>query len=97
MSPTEVQLPRWQSHKIVEADKIVGIETRSVLQEAAVEGDTYSVWVLAGGARVFVTHTLFARVPEGVDPIWGYFVQYEDGFRSWSPAEAFEKGYTRLL
>jgi hypothetical protein len=23
----------------------------------------------------------------------GYFVRYEDGYESWSPAEAFEKGY----
>lgn len=26
----------------------------------------------------------------------GYFVAYEDGYKSWSPAEAFESGYTRL-
>lgn len=26
----------------------------------------------------------------------GYFVQYHDGYRSWSPAEAFEDGYTAV-
>jgi hypothetical protein len=25
----------------------------------------------------------------------GYFVVYEDGYQSWSPTEAFEKGYTK--
>jgi hypothetical protein len=26
----------------------------------------------------------------------GYFVVYKDGYRSWSPSEAFEDGYTRI-
>lgn len=26
----------------------------------------------------------------------GYFVVYKDGYESWSPAEAFEEGYTRV-
>ena len=28
-----------------------------------------------------------------IDPVGGYWVQYEDGFTSWSPQEAFERGY----
>jgi len=28
--------------------------------------------------------------------VGGYFVQYEDGYKSYSPAKAFEEGYTRL-
>ena len=26
----------------------------------------------------------------------GYYVRYEDGYESYSPAEAFEGGYTRI-
>lgn len=26
----------------------------------------------------------------------GYFIQYEDGYKSFSPAEPFESGYTRI-
>lgn len=26
----------------------------------------------------------------------GYFVVYEDGYESFSPAKAFEEGYTRI-
>lgn len=26
----------------------------------------------------------------------GYYVVYEDGYKSFSPAKAFEEGYTRL-
>lgn len=41
------------------------------------------------------------EVPEGwlqrFNPaIGGYFVQYEDGYSSYSPAKAFEEGYTPL-
>jgi hypothetical protein len=28
--------------------------------------------------------------------VGGYFVQYADGYKSFSPAQAFEEGYTRL-
>ena len=28
--------------------------------------------------------------------VGGYFVMYEDGYQSFSPAKAFEEGYTRL-
>jgi hypothetical protein len=28
--------------------------------------------------------------------IGGYYVVYEDGYKSFSPASAFENGYTRL-
>lgn len=28
--------------------------------------------------------------------VGGYYVVYEDGYESWSPAEAFEKGYTLI-
>lgn len=26
----------------------------------------------------------------------GYYVVYDDGYKSWSPAKAFEEGYTRV-
>jgi hypothetical protein len=28
--------------------------------------------------------------------VGGYYVEYEDGYASWSPAEAFESGYDQL-
>jgi len=28
--------------------------------------------------------------------VGGYFVVYKDGYKSYSPAQAFEEGYTRL-
>lgn len=35
---------------------------------------------------------LYKHKPE----VGGYFVQYDDGYKSFSPAKAFEEGYTRI-
>lgn len=82
MSETaKVQLPRWQSHKKVWADKIIGVT------------DETGVWLLAGGGSVETSDGLKGRV-NAPTPIGGYYVQYDDGYESWSPAKAFEEGYT---
>lgn len=79
-----VELPRWRSHKTVWADKIVGT--------------TSGTFLLLRGMEVEVSQNLRNRLPFGVDPVGGYYVRYEgDGFESWSPAEAFEQGYTRIV
>lgn len=81
-----VGLPRWKSHKTVWAAKITGVRT---------VGDEHQ-WVLDIGGYAPATAALLARVPPGQFPVGGYYVRYEDGYESWSPAKAFEEGYTRL-
>ena len=93
MSENIVPIPRWQSHKIVVADKIVKVTIRP-FGEALVKDDTFTDWHLECGAVVHVPHE--ARRRGGPFPEGGYYVKYEDGFESWSPAEVFEKGYTRM-
>ena len=88
MSEDFAQLPRWRSHKVVEADKIVAAFNESP--------SMHGHWNLLCGASVQVNLQLAHRVPEGVSAVGGYYVRYEDGFESWSPAEAFERGYTRV-
>ena len=76
-------MPRYQCHKEVWALKIV-----DVLQ--------------AGRNTVLLVEHPFA--PIGVTPEWaekhkpeagGYYVQYKDGYTSYSPETAFEEGYTK--
>lgn len=64
------KLPRWKSHKIVLGDKV--IEDRP--------GLIMHTWQLECGLEVNVNAELAARVPPGVDPVGGYYVQYRDGF-----------------
>lgn len=79
-------LPRWQSHKEVRGDKIMEEFRFGALL----------LWRLAGGAEVVVAGALSCRVPPGTSAIGGYYVLYADGYESWSPAKAFEDGYTRI-
>lgn len=83
------EMPRWHSHKEVEADRIV-----EAIPDLTKPGWGY--WHLACGQAIRVSPKLYARVPEGVTATSGYYVRYGDGFESWSPAAAFDEGYTRI-
>lgn len=80
------EMPKYKSHKEIHALKIKEI------RESEEQG---------GVAQLVFEDTRFA--PREVDHWWvdkhnpkagGYFVVYADGYQSWSPAEAFEEGYT---
>jgi hypothetical protein len=81
MDDSAREMPRYVCHKEVWALKI-----------AAVEGARL-VFSDAGYAPLLVDPKLFARYK----PVPGdYYVQYKDGYKSISPAKAFEEGYTRI-
>lgn len=77
-------LPRYRSHKEVGALKIIDVLS-----------------LPDGSGTLRFEDPQFS--PISVDPgymtkhqpkVGGYLVVYADGYRSWSPAEAFEDGYT---
>lgn len=75
-----MQLEKYKCHKVVEAAQIVGI---SLMGE------------LAFGKDNFVQPTrewLDKNKPE----VGGYYVVYQDGYASYSPAKAFEEGYSKF-
>ena len=76
-------LPKYQSHKVVGATRITGIEPE--------DPNTGKTGVLTEHGR----HT----IERGQTP-WpqgdGYLVVYEDGSLSFSPAQAFEAGYSAV-
>lgn len=79
------KLPKWQSHKVVRAAKI-----REILAD-----DTMVLDVTTDGKPLTVrpAERMFARYR----PVPGdYYVVYEDGYASISPASAFEAGYHKL-
>lgn len=76
----------YQCHKRVLAAKIKSVPhpLQGVLVLEGPDGTDLRVWV---------TDAFWARnKPEP----GGYFVQYEDGYQSYSPMKAFEEGYTRF-
>ena len=90
MEGNAVALPQWLSHKKVYGDKIVNAYGDASIPEP------YVVWILECGGRIEPSQETLDRVPKGVNAEGGYYVLYKDGFASWSPAKAFEEGYTRI-
>lgn len=79
------RLPLYQSHKQVRGGKIVDIKHFGP--------SSSSILTLHNGAQRRVS----SEYVEKHDPqIGGYYVLYEDGYESWSPAEAFENGHTQI-
>ena len=78
-------LQKYQSHKIVEAGKIQGLHF----------ADDVLVAVTVGGQRYDVPPNFAAR---DMPDVGSYLVRYpdSDGYLSWSPAGAFEAGYTLM-
>ena len=84
------ELPRYRSHKIVRAAKIV-------LVEAFQSNGAASLVCQFGNMTATVgTRPGWQERFKGADTDNGYFVVYEDGYESWSPSKAFEEGYTRI-
>ena len=79
-------LPLYQCHKKVRAGRITGVVTET-----------------RGGRKINFLHLHGSAGPIVVSDEWmerhqpetgGYFVSYQDGYSSYSPAEAFESGYS---
>jgi hypothetical protein len=83
----DAEMPRYRCHKTVHA-----LQIREIMSPTE-----------DGGAMIIPKEPGYA--PFKVDAAYmdkhkptpgGYFVVYADGYRSFSPKEAFEDGYTRV-
>lgn len=103
--PAMLNMPRYKCHKEVHALKIKevikharGCPDSTPEQDAAFEAsDKFQ------GAHLLFEEEGYGPLP--VDAAWyrkhrpekgGYFVAYKDGYESFSPAQAFEDGYTKI-
>lgn len=86
-------MKRYKCHKVVEAGKIVQINWETERPD----------WP-GGKGMVFLDNKKTGELVP-IDRGWfekhepevgGYFVRYADGYTSYSPAEAFESGYTEI-
>jgi hypothetical protein len=87
----QAEMPRYQCHKKVWALKIKEVETTDRTKDGkyncylAFEDGRYAS--IAIGQEYHEKHAPKAG---------GYLVVYEDGYRSFSPADAFEAGYSLI-
>lgn len=71
----------YRSNKTVKAVKIEGVS------------DNMAALIVDGGKTLTVGDSWLRRHSPAAG---GYYVRYEDGYSSYSPAKAFEEGYTVL-
>ncbi len=90
-------MPRYQCHKQVYALKIATIERHVYPEETPIAESAPSLTLTFTEPRyapMEVDHNMIARYM----PVPGdYYVVYDDGYKSFSPAKAFEEGYTRIV
>lgn len=79
------KLPKYQSHKRVNAVLIERLKTHL---------DGTATITPAGELPPF--QVSWEYVKKHNPQAGGYYVVYEDGYASWSPKDAFEKGYTLI-
>lgn len=74
-------LPNYRCHKIVKGEKITAISEDGILELGRIQ------------YRLLPSKDYFKiNSPKP----GGYYVLYEDGYESYSPAAPFESGYTRI-
>lgn len=107
--PMNLELPLYRSHKLVRAKVIVSVEIEPASEPKFVElrfaQDTPYFGVIVDAEWLLTrVRPNIAEASADKDPVTsaaekavgGYYVVYEDGHTSWSPAEAFEAGYAQV-
>ena len=93
-SSAQSEMPRYKCHKEVWALKIKKIERHNEnVPNAETDGSAMITPEEGGYAPFRVEHDyMHKHKPE----VGGYYVVYKGGYKSFSPAEAFEDGYAPL-
>lgn len=87
-SGTAIEMPRYKCHKEVHALKIKELRT------ADNTDGTYSVLLVPEEPRYAPFPLAREYIAKHNPQVGGYYVVYDDGYKSFSPAKAFEDGYT---
>ena len=101
-NPNEREWPTYRSHKRVRAARIMSIEiicpnhTHEPEDDQDVEIMLVPLDPHRGRIKVseeFFIHRILPTLENHDHLLPGYYVMYEDGYDSWSPASTFEAGY----
>jgi hypothetical protein len=90
------ELPKYRCHKEVYALKIKAIRKVSteICREPVTDGTVF--WIVPEDSQYAEFEVPLDFITKHQPQPGGYYVVYKDGYRSFSPAEAFEDGYTRI-
>jgi hypothetical protein len=91
------EMPRYKSHKHVWALKIESIVFDHDLAREDDNRETDGTATITPAEHAYAPFKVDAAYVRKHQPkAGGYYVVYADGYKSWSPAAAFEEGYTRV-
>ena len=93
MDGASMEMPKYLCHKEVHALKIAKIIRDGEGQDCESDGSAMMTPEDEGFAPIKLDRE-FMNKHEPV--IGGYYVVYKDGYKSFSPAKAFESGYSRI-
>lgn len=93
MSEAAMQLPKYRCHKEVWAAKIVAVEPgedgKARVLTVRIDGRDHRIVPAEGWWKR-------AAITDEAAIAGGYYVLYDDHYASWSPAKAFEEGYSLI-
>jgi len=93
-SGTSCEMPRYKCHKQVWALKIADIKRHNADNPTAETDGSAIITPADDGYAPFRVDREYIRKHN--PQVGGYYVVYSDGYKSYSPAKAFEEGYTRV-
>ena len=93
---TEREMPKYVCHKQVWALKIAKLELDITLAAAEDRETTGGAWITPADEGYAKFHVEALYVAKHNPREGGYYVVYPDGYKSFSPAAAFEDGYTKI-
>lgn len=89
-----MEMPKYKCHKEVWGLKIAKIEKDS---DIAVNRETDGSAMITPAEEGYAPFKVdYAYMVKHKPTKGGYYVVYENGYKSFSPADAFEDGYTKI-
>lgn len=93
----QAEMPRYKCHKEVWALKIAKLEPATGDVPSGPNEETDGGMIMTPADDGYAPLKLDADFVFKHRPkVGGYYVVYKDGYKSFSPADAFEDGYTKL-
>ena len=90
---TSMEMPKYKCHKEVWALKIKAIKLDGEGEDRETDG---SAMITPEEDRYEPFKVDSAYMHKHKPQVGGYYVVYEDGYKSFSPAKALEEGYARI-
>lgn len=93
----EIEMPKYKCHKNVWALKIAKLEPATGERPTEENEETDGGMILTPAEEGYAPFKVeWDYVQKHRPKVGGYYVVYKDGYKSFSPADAFEDGYTRI-